>query len=399
MTLQIGFAQQIITPSLDRPVYLAGFGRNRRAWAIHDDLYIKALALVQGETRLALVALDLLGLGRMHCLEIERRLQGQVPGTQLLVACTHTHHGPDTIGLWGPDETTSGVDAAYMAELKKKVVATTLAALNQAQPARLRTTSTQVTGVARNARDPHILDEELTCLQFCQPETGSPLVTWLIYPCHPEVLWDTNSDITSDYLDSMRRLVEAETSAPCLAMVGALGGMMTPDVTDHSFGEAETMGQKLAQAALVALIEAPLLPIETLSHHRLEYTIPMTNPLFQLAMQSGLLPNLLNSEGSLTTAADLIKLDRCWFFGVPGELLPKLGLAYKAEMKGAGADLSAIIGLSNDELGYILPKEVFVYPDDPFEPGAHYEETMSLGPAAAPCLSAALQALLNESTV
>jgi hypothetical protein len=65
-------------------------------------------------------------------------------------------------------------------------------------------------------------------------------------------------------------------------------------------------------------------------------------------------------------------------------------------MKEAGADLAGIIGLSNDELGYILPEEEFVYPDNLFEPGAHYEETMSLGPAAAPCLSAALQTLLHK---
>src|SRR5262245_27660810 len=134
MTLQAGFAQRIITPGLDRPVYLAGFGRNRRAQAVHDDLYIRALALAQGETRLVLAALDLIGLGRRHCLEIEHSLQVAAPGTRLLLACTHTHHGPDTIGLWGPDETTSGVDENYLAVLKQKTVATTLMALNQAQP-------------------------------------------------------------------------------------------------------------------------------------------------------------------------------------------------------------------------------------------------------------------------
>ena len=41
----IGYAQNIITPSLERPVFLAGFGQNRRATAIHDDLYVRALAL------------------------------------------------------------------------------------------------------------------------------------------------------------------------------------------------------------------------------------------------------------------------------------------------------------------------------------------------------------------
>jgi hypothetical protein len=37
--MKVGYAQTIITPSLDRPVFLAGFGHNRRAESIHDDLF------------------------------------------------------------------------------------------------------------------------------------------------------------------------------------------------------------------------------------------------------------------------------------------------------------------------------------------------------------------------
>ena len=42
MGVQIGYAQNPITPALARPVYLAGFGHDRRATAIHDDLYARA---------------------------------------------------------------------------------------------------------------------------------------------------------------------------------------------------------------------------------------------------------------------------------------------------------------------------------------------------------------------
>ena len=96
---------------LERPVYLAGFGQNRRAQSVHDDLCVRALALVFGETRVDVAALDLIGLGRRYCQEIERRVNEAEPGTRTLLSCTHTHHGPDTIGLWGPDTITSGVPA------------------------------------------------------------------------------------------------------------------------------------------------------------------------------------------------------------------------------------------------------------------------------------------------
>ena len=395
MTLRTGYAQDTVTPALDRPVYLAGFGQNRMAASVHDDLFVRALALERGKTRLIAVALDLIGLGRHHCQEIERRIDEAAPGTRLFLACTHTHHGPDTIGFWGPDMTTSGVDYEYLSGLKDKIVATALAALAEVQPVHMRHASVQVAGVVKNARDPEILDEELTCLQFCPADTSVPLATWLIYPCHPEVLWEHNPHITSDYPDSLRRAVEAESAAPCLFMSGAIGGMMTPDVEAHSFAEAQAMGDALARAALQALAGALANPVERLEHRRHAYTIPMTNPLFRMALEAGLLPNLLDADGMLTTEANLLRVGPAWLFGVPGELLPYLGLAFKAELRAAGAGVAAIVGLTNDELAYILPQEVFVYPNDPFQPGDHYEETMSIGPEAGPRLALALQELIG----
>jgi hypothetical protein len=393
MTLQVGYAQKTITPALEPPVYLAGFGRNRVAQTIHDDLYVRALALQHGETRLVLAALDLIGLARAHCQEVAGRVEVSAPGTRCVLASTHTHHGPDTLGLWGPDMATSGVHPDYLVNLKDKVASTCLAALGQLQPAQLRAASVRVPGVAKNARDPEIVDDELTCLQFCRPDGGTPLVALLDFPCHPEVLWEHNPHITSDYPGFLRRRMEAESGAPCLFFSGAVGGMMTPNVRDHVFAEAEAMGETLAQAALEALGDAPAVEVDVLAYDRCVFAIPMTNPLFQMAMQAGLLPNILDGEGALETEANLDKIGPAWLAGVPGELLPKLGLEIKAGLRRAGARVAAVVGLANDELGYILPQEDFVYPADPFEPGDHYEETMSVGPEAGPRLMSALREL------
>jgi hypothetical protein len=64
-------------------------------------------------------------------------------------------------------------------------------------------------------------------------------------------------------------------------------------------------------------------------------------------------------------------------------------------MQQAGAGTAAVAGLTNDELGYILPQEDYAYPENPFEPGEHYEETMSIGPEAGPRLRRALQQLIR----
>lgn len=45
-TLRAGTAQSVITPELNgHAVYLAGFGHNRVATGVHDDLYARCLAL------------------------------------------------------------------------------------------------------------------------------------------------------------------------------------------------------------------------------------------------------------------------------------------------------------------------------------------------------------------
>lgn len=394
MTLTVGYAQTIITPALDQPVYLAGFGRNRRAQSVHDDLFVRALALNGAGATVVLTAADLIGLTRHVVQEIEGTVQRIAPAAQLIIAATHTHHGPDTLGLWGPDEVTRGVDEEYLAHLQQVIAATALDALQHMQPADLRTASVQVTGVARNARDPKIRDEELSCLQFVAAGHNKPHATLLVYPCHPEVLWDDNPHITADYLASMRRVVEYATGAPCLGMVGALGGMMTPAMPGNTFEDAERMGVILGEAALAALTGARPHAVDYVGYRRHVYDLPLDNPLFQLALQAGLLTGLLNDGGTLTTEAGLLRLGDTAIFFMPGEVLPRLGLTYKAQMRGDGIRHAVLVGLANDELGYILPADDFVLPDDPFEPGEHYEESMSVGIEAGPALSAALSSLL-----
>ena len=59
--MKVGYAQTIITPSLDRPVVLAGFGHNRRAESTHDDLFSHSRAIANGSKTLVLRAVDLIG--------------------------------------------------------------------------------------------------------------------------------------------------------------------------------------------------------------------------------------------------------------------------------------------------------------------------------------------------
>src|SRR5262249_16344903 len=119
--LQAGFAEEDITPKVggDKPVYMAGFGQNRKATAVHDPLLARAVVLKHGRAKLALVSIDLVGFFPPNVV----RVREQLPGfTYVLVSSTHNHKGPDTLGLWGPNPFTSGIDRDYLKSVEEKVV-------------------------------------------------------------------------------------------------------------------------------------------------------------------------------------------------------------------------------------------------------------------------------------
>jgi hypothetical protein len=277
------------------------------------------------------------------------------------------------------------------------IVATILAAVAACADATLRSTATATYGLAKNIRSPEVTDEELTVVQACAAATGRPIATLAIYPCHPEVLWDENPHITADYCATLRTTLEHATRGPAMVMAGALGGMMTPNVDEHTFAAAEYMGARLGAYALEALEAAEARPVTRLSYAREVFALPFANPLFQRALHDGILQGKLDAGGALITECSLLRLGDTWLLAVPGELLPRLGLAYKQAMCAGGAHVAAIIGLANDEIGYILPEDEFVYPEDPLAPGDHYEETMSVGIETAPRLTAAVRQLLGQA--
>ena len=96
------------------PVFLAGFGDNRRATGYHDRLWARGLVLDSKGVRVAIVAVDLIGYFKN---EIDTARALVSPASEIdfvVVSSTHQHEGPDTIGIWGPDALTTGIDFGYL---------------------------------------------------------------------------------------------------------------------------------------------------------------------------------------------------------------------------------------------------------------------------------------------
>jgi len=80
-------------------------------------------------------------------------------------------------------------------------------------------------------------------------------------------------------------------------------------------------------------------------------------------------------HGRLPTELNYIRLGSAEFITIPGELLPEIGFDIQARMTGYPR---MIVGLANDELGYIVPGYDFNE--------KVYEESMSVGAAMGPMI-------------
>jgi len=98
--LKAGFARVDITPRAQ--VDLAGYFNRRPSAGVLDPLHAKALVLGDGEKKMALVVLDLVGVPRRLTEEIRGRLSEQMGFERgaVLVCATHTHTGPAVVPLF-----------------------------------------------------------------------------------------------------------------------------------------------------------------------------------------------------------------------------------------------------------------------------------------------------------
>ena len=97
-TLKAGAATSNITPPLGSEI-IGGFAPFP-ATHVHDELHARCLVLDDGETKLALVVCDLLGIHRAVSDEARKLIQTEIgiPPERVLISATHTHSAASALG-------------------------------------------------------------------------------------------------------------------------------------------------------------------------------------------------------------------------------------------------------------------------------------------------------------
>src|SRR5262249_47239693 len=185
--LEVGFAEAEITPKVEakakKPVYLAGFGNNRKATGVNDPLMARAAVLSDGKTKIALVSVDLVGFFHGNVETVRKALTGF---DYVLVCSTHNHEGPDTLGLWGPSPLKSGVDPDYLALVEKKIVEAVKAADKGRTAVTARIGTTSEPDLVHDSRLPIVKHDELVALHFTDAKTKKCAGVIVQWNCHPE---------------------------------------------------------------------------------------------------------------------------------------------------------------------------------------------------------------------
>lgn len=447
--LHVGFGETNVTPDPAKSaVWLAGFGQNRKATKVHDPLMARAVVFAHDKQKIAIVSVDVVGLFN----DVAQNVRKQLPGfSYVLVSSTHNHEGPDTMGLWGPNFLASGIDADYMKKLEAGIVA----AIKQADQKKKKVNATIGTAKApellHDGREPYIKHDELVVLRF-DPQAapqGSGLGSLGIvvqWNCHPETLYNKNTEISADYVGYTVEYLKKKYKCPVVYLTGTVGGLMTSlrvevkddqgmPLKDGTFEKTERYGQlvgKLADRALQDAKPVKLTPFEVRSR---SFFLPIDNQLYVAGFGFGVLKrdayvwkgDPLKAEPvgpkpdskvrmAIQSEVGWLKLGDLEIAAIPGEIYPELVLSKVQDPPDKGADFPdapiepgiyaqmkskhrMIVGLANDEIGYILPKRQWDA-KAPFCYGrkkAQYGEENSLGPETAPILCAMFRGLVEKT--
>ncbi|HEU4401150.1 MAG TPA: neutral/alkaline non-lysosomal ceramidase N-terminal domain-containing protein [Candidatus Polarisedimenticolia bacterium] len=444
--IRAGAAWRVITPDLSAgtPPRMAGFGPGKDATGVHDDLFARALVLEVGDASVAIVALDLIGFFHDDVVRIRQEIRARHPEVRagyVMVCSTHTHAGPDVIGLWTP----AGVplDAGYVARIRTQAADAVAEAWRRRRPARLSFASVQLPELVHDSRLPEVIDSTALMMKV-DSEGGRKTIAALVnFASHPESLGRGNKFFSSDYPGATRRALEDEFGGVAIFTSGAIGGLLTPlgvGLIEPSNGEAtperrfemtQAYGERLARA-LIAAWRTPAGETDTgprfveqasLDVRAGALRVPLENARFSQGLSEGRIrPREVADDGTLTSEAAVVTL-RDAAVGpplarlacVPGEIYPELVLGGIQEPQDPGADFPGapaekplgpmlgarhrfIVGLCNDELGYIIPmsqwdeKPPFAYGRD----GPQYGEMNSAGPRVAPLLLRTFEEILSR---
>ena len=426
------------------PVWMAGFHNNRPVNGIHDDLYARCVVFDDGNTKIAMVSIDAIGFFHDQVIDVRNKIATQLPQIDhVIINSSHSHQTPDVQGNWGPELYKTGVNKEYLTFVKEQIIKSIISAFTNRQEAKIYTgeIDSLPKDLIADTRPPLIYDDGLRMMKIVSAKTDSIIGMIINHGNHPETAGSDNVLISSDFVHYLREGIEkginhhginvrSGIGGDVIFLTGAVGGLMTSGWVDMfdpwldtiypsstpSFDKTMVHGHRLADLILNQSDTSDWIRITEPSIRLSTKTLMLSvdNILFRLASHLGIFNRSVVGLKKVRSEVNLFAIGHAWFLTIPGEINPEIidgGIEspenadypiqplesppLRSIMDGK---INFVLGLSNDEIGYIMPKThwdakvpfTYHYKDAP------YGEINSLGPETGPVIHKAAMELINK---
>ena len=371
--LTAGFGRARLTPiinaSPEHPAQgqfhalpLAGYGdrHGRPATGVHDDLYVKAVALRVGDRLGVIVGADALIIPREVAEMAVSRL-GQELGLrreQVYLGATHTH---SSLGGWGEGMVAEAFAGQYQPGVRiwfaDRIVAAVRAAVADLKPASFGHGSFTAPEFIRNRLVglKGRVDPEFSYALIKQLD--GRLAVWGSFSAHATVLSGNNMEFSGDYPGYWQREVEQATGGMAVFLAGGVGSH-SPVPGEGGFKGAERMGQTLARAVLDRLPQTPITNSLPFGIMGLEVSLPPLHARisdglrFRPWVAARLLPVAPRSFIQAFRLGDSI------WISTPGDFSGELAGGIK-DFLGARGCCAVVTSFNGDYIGYIIPARYY----------------------------------------
>ena len=364
---------------------MAGYGTlcNREATGSLDPVGIQALFLTDENTEsLLFISLDAIGFAQELANLVRQRIATEtlLAEENIILTATHTHSSIDLQGLWGglSDNQQQMVVAAIVEVARNAWINTQKVSLHV-------TTSNSLKGFNRRTKNNDIINQILT-IQL-RHDQGEPFATLFTLGAHPVVLDKENTRLSSDWIHFTRKALSDALGTPALFINGPLGDVLPGNGNPRTYPFAESYGAEIAQQILDSLKESRQLKssLRYCSETIADKADNVSLIIATKALRNGTVEWKDLFSTSFQTRVSVVMLDDVVLLTTPGEPITAMGKALMALVHNHPV---AVLGLTHDSLGYLIPEK------DILDKG--FEENVMISHSLGDKVSLSLQKLTTE---
>jgi len=363
---EAGWSSRSITPPMGTP--LAGFGdRNGKpSTGVHDEIFVKALAVSDGTDKAVIVGADMLIIPENMAELVRIRVSEQTTlrANDILFNASHNHSGP---GAFAPGLASKAFNGPYDPNIPGFLAGAFTEAIVEAcrslEPAKMMHGSVNAPEYIRNrTRRDGSVDGELSYMLIEQQDSDRCFL--VSYSAHPTILGANNMQFTGEYPGFLMRRITEQTGAEAIYLGGSVGSMSPrPPEADESFERCRAMGKALADKVLQAVADT------TLFKDKVDVAsigIPIRLPPFQLRLNENwriskfLFPVLgVDADGWMQA----VRIGDIALVGTPADFCGEISVDLKSRIKNRIGSLW-VLSFNGDYAGYISPDRYYYDKDE-----------------------------------